>query len=184
LYGSDATLVNSVVAHNQASGAGSGLIVHSSSSRLVHTTVARNHGGDGSGLYITGEENVENYSPSTAALTNVILVSHTVGITLTGGNTATVNGVLWYATPLTLSKEATATAVVENEYMGDPAFAPDGFHLRSSSAAIDRGVDAGITDDIDGDHRPYGGYDLGADEWIDRRFTYLPVVLRRVSTRD
>lgn len=184
LYGSDATLVNSVVADNQASGAGSGLIVHSSS-RLVHTTVARNHGGDGSGLYITGEGDVENYSPSTAALTNVILVSHTVGIKVTGGNTATVNSVLWYATPLTVSKEATATGVVENEYMGDPAFAPDGFHLRSSSAAIDRGVEAGITDDIDGDHRPYGKrYDLGADEWTPSRFIYLPVVLRQVSTRD
>jgi parallel beta-helix repeat protein len=185
LYGSDATLANSVVADNQASGAGSGLTVHSSSSWLVHITVARNHGGDGSGLYITSEGDVENYSPSTAALTNVILVSHTVGITLTGGNTATVNGVLWYATPFTLSKEATATGVVENEYMGDPAFTPDGFHLRSSSTAIDRGVEAGITNDIDGDYRPYGNrYDLGADEWTDRRFIYLPVVLRQVSTRD
>jgi hypothetical protein len=178
-------LVNSVVADNQASGAGSGLTVHSSSSRLVHTTLARNHGGTGSGLFITGEGDVENYSPSTAALTNVILVSHTVGITVTGGNTATVNSVLWYATPLTVSTEATAIVVVQNEYIGDPAFAPDGFHLRSSSAAIDRGVEAGITNDIDGDLRPYGnGRDLGADEWTPSRFIYLPVVLRQVSTLD
>jgi hypothetical protein len=178
LHGSDATIVNSVVAHNQASGAGSGLTVHSSSSRLVHTTVARNYGGDGSGLLITGGGDVENYS-STAALTNVILVSHTVGIMVTGGNTATVNSVLWYATPLTVSTEATAIAVAQNEYSGDPAFAPDGFHLRSSSAAIDRGVEAGITNDFDGDHRPYrNGYDLGADEWMLSRFTYLPVILR------
>jgi parallel beta-helix repeat protein len=185
LYRSEATLVNSVVADNQASGAGSGLYVRSSSPRLVHTTLARNHGGDGSGLYITGEENVEDYSPSTVVLTNVILVSHTVGITVTGGNTATVNGVLWYATPLTVSTAPTATAVVENEYIGDPAFAADGFHLRSSSAAIDRGVEASVTDDIDGDRRPYGnGYDLGADEWTDWRFVYLPVVLRQAITRD
>jgi hypothetical protein len=75
--------------------------------------------------------------------------------------------------------------VVENEYMGDPAFAPDGFHLRSSSAAIDRGVEAGITDDIDGDHRPYGNrYDLGADEWADWRFIYLPIISRQVSTQN
>ena len=182
LYGSDATLVNSVVADNEASGAGSGLTVHSSSSQLVHTTVARNHGGDGSGLFITGEGDVENYSPSTAALTNVILVSHTVGITITGGNTATVNSVLWYATPLTVSTEATAIALVQNEHSGDPAFAPDGFHLGPSSAAIDRGVNAGVTDDIDGDHRPYrNGYDLGADEWTLKRFTYLPVILHQWS---
>ena len=178
LYESDATLVNSVVADNEASGPGSGLYVRSSSTRLAHVTLARNHGGDSSGLYIAGEEDAE-YSPSTVALTNVILVSHTVGITVSGGNTATVNGILWYATPLTVSKASTAIAVVENEYMGDPALAPDGFHLKPSSAAIDRGVNAGITDDIDGDHRPYrNGYDLGADEWTLKRFTYLPVVLR------
>jgi hypothetical protein len=184
LYRSEATLVNSVVADNQASGAGSGLYVRYSSPRLVHITLARNQGGDG-GLYITGEENVEGYSPSTVVLTNVILVSHTVGITVTGGNTATVNGVLWYATPLTVSTAPTATTVVQNEYIGDPAFAADGFHLGSSSAAIDRGVEASVTDDIDGDRRPYGnGYDLGADEWTDWRFVYLPVVLRQASTRD
>jgi hypothetical protein len=178
-------LVNSVVADNHANGAGSGLYVHYASPRLVQTTLARNHGGDGSGLYITGQENGENYSPSTVVLTNVILVSHTVGISVTGGNTVTVNGVLWYATPLTISKEATATAVAENEIMGDPAFTPDGFHLRPGSAAVDRGVGAGIPDDIDGDRRPYGaGYDLGADEWAAWRFTYLPLVLREASTRD
>ena len=185
LHGSNATLVNSVVADNQASSAGSGLYVHYASPRLVQTTLARNHGGDGSGLYITGEEDVENYFPSTVILTNVILANHTVGITVTSGNTATVNGVLWYATPLTVSTAPPATAVVQNETIGDPAFAPDGFHVRPNSAAIDRGVNAGITDDIDGDHRPYGtGYDLGADEYTDIRFTYLPVVLRQASTPD
>ena len=185
LYRSDATLINSVFAQNQASGTGSGLYVRYSSPRIVHTTVADNYGGDGSGLSITGEENEESYFPSTAVLTNVILVSHTVGITITGGNTATVNSVLWYATPLTVSTASMATFAIHDEFVGDPAFAPDGFHVRSSSAAINRGVEAGITDDIDGERRPFGnGYDLGADEWADWRFVYLPVVLRQVSAQN
>jgi hypothetical protein len=185
VYGSTATVVNSVVADNDAGGAGSGLYALASSPQLVFTTLARNHGGDGSGLYITGEGDPEDYAPSTVVLTNVILVSHTVGITVTSGNTATIHNVLWYATPLTVSTAPTATAVVQNEYIGDPAFAPDGFHLNPNSAAVDRGVEVGITDDIDGERRPFGhGNDLGADEWADWQFIYLPIVLRQLSTRN
>jgi hypothetical protein len=41
------------------------------------------------------------------------------------------------------------------------------YHLQNGSDAIDAGVDAGVTDDIDGDVRPIGnGPDIGADEFI------------------
>jgi hypothetical protein len=41
------------------------------------------------------------------------------------------------------------------------------YHIGPGSAAIDAGVDAGVTTDIDGEARPFGaGYDLGADEWM------------------
>jgi uncharacterized repeat protein (TIGR01451 family) len=50
-----------------------------------------------------------------------------------------------------------------------PAFVdPDAgdYHIRSGSGAIDTGLDAGVTQDIDGDSRPLGaGYDIGADEF-------------------
>jgi len=56
---------------------------------------------------------------------------------------------------------------IHNDYIGDPAFAPDGYHLTGASAAIDRGVDAGGSTDVDGHHRPYGSApDLGAHEII------------------
>jgi hypothetical protein len=97
------------------------------------------------------------------ALTNTILVSHTVGITVTAGNTATLNGVLWYSN--TINYGGVGTITVTNEYTGDPAFAADGYHLTTSSAAIDRGVDTGVKTDIDGHPRPLsGGADIGADE--------------------
>ena len=56
---------------------------------------------------------------------------------------------------------------------------PDGgdYHIGVGSAAIDRGVDAGVMTDMDGDHRPIGLLpDIGADEaW---RWIFLPLVLR------
>jgi hypothetical protein len=41
------------------------------------------------------------------------------------------------------------------------------YRLLSGSAAIDAGVDAGVTTDIDGQTRPYGDHvDIGADEFV------------------
>jgi len=169
---SDITMTNTVIADNQINftGSGSGLYIAGSSPRLLHTTIARNSGGDGSGVYVTDIFG----SFSTVALTNTILVSHTVGITVTAGNTATLNGVLWYSNTINYGGEGYIT--VTNEYTGNPAFAADGYHLTCASAAIDRGVNAGVDDDIDGDPRPLGGgYDLGADEI---NCIYLPIILK------
>jgi len=159
---SDVTLTNTVVADNQADTVGGGLYILASSPRLLHTTITHNSSGDGSGIYVNS---VESYY-STVALTNTILVSHTVGISVTGGNTVTANGILWYSTLITISQAAEATVTVQNQYQGDPAFAADGYHLAAGSAAIDKGVEAGVTTDIDGASRPAGRYpDLGADEF-------------------
>ncbi len=180
LVESDATLTNTVVADNQADSSGSGLYIWGSSPHLLHTTIARNSGGDGSGMYVYGFEEEETYY-STVTLTNTILVSHSVGITVTGGNTVTVNSILWYDTPITVSQATTATVTVQNQYQGDPAFAADGYHLTADSEAIDKGVDAGVTVDIDGQARPHGSApDLGADEYVSNR-VYLPTVLKNYA---
>jgi parallel beta-helix repeat protein len=179
LTGSDTKLTNNVVADNQVNIAGSGLYIFASAPLLLHTTVARNTGGDGSGVYITGTE----WGSSTVAMTNTILVSHTVGITVTAGNTVTVNGVLWYGTPVTVSQAATATVVVQHQHEGNPVFAPGGYHLTADSTAIDQGVDAGVMTDIDGDVRPDGCFfDIGADEFMTGvacRRIYLPLIMRQ-----
>ena len=111
---------------------------------------------------------------TTVTLTNTILVSHTVGITVTDGNTVTLDGVLWYSNTTDYGGEGTIT--VSQSYTGNPAFAADGYHLTFFSEAIDKGVDAGVTTDIDGLQRPRGfAPDLGADEF---NCLYLPAIFK------
>ena len=182
------TLTNNVVVDNRANTAGSGLYIYGASPRLLHTTIARNglagliadSGGDSSGVYIT-DAGYDAYS--TVALTNTILVSHSVGISVTGGNTVTVNSILWHGTPVTISQATTATVTVQNQHQSDPLFAADGYHLMEGSAAIDKGVDAGVDTDIDGDLRPQGSApDLGADERAGiGTDVYLPIIMKNAS---
>jgi hypothetical protein len=170
LVDENATFINNVVASNHSDGTAAGICVEGSSPRLLHTTIADNTGGDGSAVYVT-----EAWTgPSAAVFTNTIISGHTVGITVTQGNTATLNATLWHGNGTDYSSNVIHT----NDHTGDPAFAPDGYHLTLGSAAINAGVDAGVTTDIDGDARPWGaGYDIGADE-LRQRYIYLPIVLR------
>ncbi len=66
--------------------------------------------------------------------------------------------------------------------VGDPCFvdpAHDDYHLAFGSAAIDRGIDAGIYGDLDGHPRPIGlGFDIGAYEYQSIRYLWLPVIRR------
>lgn len=105
-----------------------------------------------------------------------------MGISVTTDNTATVNGILWDDNTLTVSCASAATVTGQNQHTGDPALGTDGYHLTAGSAAINRGIDAGILDDIDGEPRPDCIFwDIGADEvqglpcWRVR----LPLVLRQ-----
>jgi hypothetical protein len=183
LWRSDTTLINNIIADNQISGIGkgSGLYIGSSSPRLLHNTIARNSGGDGSGVHVT----IDDSTYSNAILTNTILVSHTMGITVTAGNTATLEATLWgtdnWANLIDwggTGKIITGSANI----WGDPAFvdpATDDYHITFGSAAVDAGVNAGVSTDIDGQVRPVGAaYDIGADEWGVSTI-YLPLVLRR-----
>ncbi len=106
-------------------------------------------------------------------MTDTILVSHTVGISVTAGNTATLQATLWgsgaWANGSDWGGAGSITTGTVNVW-GDPAFVnPDAgdYHILPTSAAVDAGVHAGVTTDIDGDARPYGnGYDIGADECV------------------
>ena len=176
------TLVNNVIADNQANSAGSGLYIeYNAHPRLLHTTIARNRSGNGSGVHV-GSTGLA----STVAMTDTIVVSHTVGVYAEGGTTAILEGTLWgdgaWANGTDWDGEGTILTGTINQW-GDPAFVdPDAgdYHIGAGSAALDQGVDAGVMRDIDNEPR-FGIPDLGADEyWAPGALKriYLPLVLR------
>jgi hypothetical protein len=179
----DPTLTNNVIADNHAESHwqafGTGLHNDGANLTMSHNTIARNTSSNdqGSGFYIVDDL---VWGQPTINMTNTILVDQPLGIFANGVSTLTVNGVLWYNTPVTITTSPTAVLSVNNEYWGDPLFADDGYHLTAGSAAIDKGVDAGVTVDIDGEPRPSDtGFDLGADElelWIT---VYLPMITNK-----
>jgi len=173
----DTTLENNVIVDNRIAGSGEGvgIRVDDSSVTLLYTTLARNSGGDGSGI--------SAITNSTLSLTNTLIASHTVGVTATAGTAVTFEGTLW-GTGDWANGTTTGGAGVfdhgETIVLGTPGFVdPDrgNYHIGPGSDAVDVGVDAGVAMDIDGDGRPIGAApDIGADEaWL---WLFQPVVLR------
>jgi parallel beta-helix repeat protein len=171
IFNSASLLTNNVIANNQSAWYGSGLSVSDSSVQLLHNTIVSNTGGDGSGISIQGN--------SSASFTNTILVSHTVGISVATSSTAALTGILWFSNGTNLAGAGFITAT--QSIIGDPLFAIDGYHILSGSAAIDAGVNAQVTTDIDPQPRPYQVPDLGADEFWPPdalKQAYLPLLLK------
>jgi hypothetical protein len=178
LWAANPTLTNCVVADNiimWALGKGSAMyLTDDSHPRLLHATVARNRGGNGSGIYVSAYDTGQDIVPSYITMTNTIFVSHTVGITAAAHTTATLHATLWHDNGANWGGNVIHTG----DQDGDPAFKSDGYHLGGASAAIGRGVNAGVTRDIDGEDRPMGpAPDLGADEFPAFGI-HLPIVTR------
>jgi uncharacterized repeat protein (TIGR01451 family) len=165
-------LTNNIIAGNQVDdivpggGHGSGMYIHNASPRLLHTTIADNSGGAGSGIYVTGTNCI-------VVLTNTIIVSHAVGVTVTAGNSIALDGVLWWENQTNTGGDGEIT--LTEEYTGDPAFVdPESgdYHIGPGSAAVDLEMEyteVGVPEDIDGEPRPMGwGSDYGADELLIR----------------
>ncbi|MBN1667572.1 MAG: hypothetical protein JW862_10805 [Anaerolineales bacterium] len=167
------TLTNNLVADNHAHTAGSGLwlsgtSINTSLGRLLHNTIADNHG-SGQGIFVS--------EYTTLAFTNTIIAGHhSAGINVTTGSAVTLEATLWHNNgPDTAGG---GTVISSTNVTGNPAFANPAawdYHLTASSAAIDRGVDASVSTDLENNIRPIGRPDLGAYEWGTQ--IYLPVML-------
>jgi len=181
---SHALLTNNLIADNRAGTGGCALCIQDSSPRLLHTTIVSNTGSGGA-IRVTGYA-----AQGSIALTNTILVSHTLGITVSAGNTATLEATFWGDGDWANDVDWEGDGVIDVgdiNIWGDPLFACTGgaclapYRLAPGSEALDEGVAAGVLNDIDGEPRLYPVPDLGADEYWPPgalRRIYLPVVLR------
>jgi hypothetical protein len=122
----------------------------------------------------------------TATLKNVLVVSFTNAFAAQelAGNRVLIhhtNTLTDNVTTLHQNMGGSPTFVAVGTRSGDPKLDAT-YHLQASSAAIDAGVNAGVTTDIDGEARPDRCfYDIGADEFITGEQceqVYLPLVLR------
>jgi hypothetical protein len=174
--GSRNLILNSLFARNGATNAKGGAhlqLENPGVTRILHTTFADPVANPRAAIVnITG----------TLGITDSIIVSHSVGISGTGGvvredyNLLLANGFNTLGT-VNIGGHSLGVSVPG----GDPRFinpAADNYHLGPLSAAIDRGSDAGIAFDIDGDARPIGaGFDIGYDEAL-WRVLFLPLIRR------
>ena len=196
--GSTPLVARNLIAHNVGGAWGGGVVVYSTNALLVNNVLFDNQADEGAGMWLDGEagypvsatlvhntfaggsvegEAVWVGTHVEAALVNNIVANCTTGITNTAPASSTVS-----ADHTLFDNNGTdygSGVSSANEVGGNPAFvspAAGDYHIGPGSAAIDRGTDTWVTNDIDGDSRPIGPLpDLGADEaW---RRVFLPLVL-------
>jgi hypothetical protein len=152
LYDSDSTLVNNWLADNVTNTDGACLCISRSRVHALYTTLAHN---DGAGVFAVDASD----EVSVVAMTNTLLVSHTVGVSVAAGSTATLEATLWGTATWANLTDHGGTGTFDDgamNYRGDPGFAASNegdYHIGSGSAALDVGIDAGVTVDADGEPR-------------------------------
>jgi predicted outer membrane repeat protein len=159
-------IVNALFVSNTAALNGAALYLVSGQLDMLHTTI------------VGPSSNARTALLSLAAtlhITNTILVNHTLGINAPSSSSEDYN--LFFGN---LTNTVGITVGV-NSLTGDPRFTDpphDDYHLRWNSPAIDRGVDMGVSSDLDGNQRPVGiAVDIGVYEFQDAVWrTYLPLV--------
>jgi hypothetical protein len=145
---------------------------------LAHVTAADNS----ATTFLYAETSNFNPVTVTVTLTNTLLSFFTNAFAadeIGGGNLVIehTNTLHQYVTNLHQAVTGSPTFTATSAFTGDPKL-NSSYHLTSGSAAIDAGVDAGVSTDLDGQPRPSGAApDVGADEFVLFKI-YLPVVVR------
>jgi hypothetical protein len=171
------TATANTIVHN---GSGSAVLVGGSGSRLTmyNSVVA---GNDGRGVSMdNGTRALLAHNTIVSNTNHALNIAYDVEVSLTnniiaGHPSASINTIELPAEPVTVTAQnnlfwnnSSDPITGTGALFLDPLFVDagsDNFHLQFDSPAINQGVDAGISQDIDGDPRPIGGTpDLGADE--------------------
>ena len=172
---------NTVLAKNIAA-TGSGLYSTVCELNLAYTTVASNRDpsdtwGDGRGLYLRLSDETPSYS-----IINSIVADQEVGIYIESGS-ASIESTLWGSGTWANDADTGGGGTIEtgtNNYYAAPVFIKPvnrDYHISRTSPAVDKGVDTWIATDMDGDSRPAGAADIGADENTGAGGGSLPFIL-------
>ncbi len=167
------TMTNAVVMDNVNAPDGAAIRGYGGNLSLIHPTIARNAGA--SALHL--ESDLYANTSTSISITNGLLVSQTVGVRVEDNNTLFVNGIMWHEVDTAVSQSLLANVNIQNPSVGDPMFAPDGYHLTEDSEARFAGVPVALTYDVDSQGRPSSNPSFGADEyWLTQQ--YLPLVFK------
>jgi hypothetical protein len=174
---------------NNAGGTGGGVVVANTNAVLVNNIIAENTASEGAGIYLEGMEafpvdvdliNNSLVGSSTSdqsiwmegntdiLLTNNLLSNFSVGVHDNNplSNVINADHNLFFNT----SDPILGTNFVQADPLLDARY-----HLTGGSPAINAGAVVQNSSDIDGDLRPNGMFDLGADEYYP--YLYLPFLV-------
>jgi hypothetical protein len=161
------TMTNNMIGHNVAVVGGG---VYASSPGVLHIV---------NNTFVQNAPSAIVAQDSAPIVVNNIVVSHVVGISATAdGSAVLLTHNLFYANGQNYAGALTAM-LPDSDLVADPLFTSD-YHLWPLSPAIDRGI-AWIAPfrDFDGQPRPVGEVDIGADEA--GTVLYIPSVSRQFT---
>lgn len=175
-------LVNNLIIENRliaAGGIGSGIALDGAQLTLLHNTIVGNFGGAGTGVFV--DDGTMPVSSLTG--TNNILVDHTTGLYVEAGASAVLEATFWGSGTWANTTDTAGAGAIDIGTINlwqVPGFVDadnQDYHLLPESAAVDAGVDAGVTADFEGTLRPSrAGFDIGADEVPDDPIVDLAVL--------
>jgi len=176
--GQEHRIENSLFARNIAGSNAAALSLGGSgnTNSIIHTTIVDSN---------LNPLNAISFGSGTAYITNTIITGHSIGISITGAPSPSKQ--VYEDYNLFSGVAITSAGVVTSgghSLSGNPLFvdpSTDNYHIGLGSAAIDKGTDAGISTDIDGDTRPIGvGFDIGYDEFALNlpNKLYLPLIFK------
>jgi predicted outer membrane repeat protein len=173
-WGGPSRIVNTILLNNTAASDGTAIAIDVpgenafQQNELAHLTIAGS-------TFITMPA-VAVFS-GTVGITDTIIASHTIAVSNTGGIVREDYNLFFDTVTNTVGVTSGGHSLG-----GDPKFVDPlngDYHLQFGSAGIDRGVDAGVYVDLDGNPRPVGaGFDIGAYEYQAIKVLYLPLIRR------
>jgi hypothetical protein len=168
---SSARIENTLFAGNQAVAGGDAAHFDGPGTvTVLHATIASPTVGGGSALLVTS---------GTLTVTNTLVAGFATGIEQAGGAASEDYNLFAMVGVHT----AGGVSSGGHSFSGQPDFrdpSSGDYRLGPASDALDAGIDAGVSEDFEGDPRPQqGGPDIGYDEsyW---EWLYLPIIIRQL----